>query len=59
MYRSVFEFIEESEEAGIERYKGMIRLLRAVLPGGKPLQVTRTRARVPSQSPRTDSQLLR
>ena len=41
MYRSVFEYIEESEEGGIQRYKGVIGQLRAVLPGGKaPLQVT-------------------
>ena len=41
MYRSVFEYIEESEENGIQRYQEVIARLRAVLPGGKaPLQVT-------------------
>ena len=40
VYRSVFEYIEESEEDGVQRYQEVIARLRAVLPGGKaPLQV--------------------
>ena len=41
VYRSVFGYIEDSEEDGITQYKEVIGRLRAVLPGGKaPLQVT-------------------
>ena len=43
VYRSVFEYIEESEEGGIQRYRDVIGRLCAVLPSGKaPLQATLT-----------------
>ena len=43
VYRSVFEFIEESEEGGVQRYRDVIGRLCAVLPSGKaPLQATLT-----------------
>ena len=41
MYRSVFGYIEESEEDGIKRYNEVIEQVRTALPSGKaPLQVT-------------------
>ena len=43
VYRSVFEYIEESEEGGIQRYRDVIGRLCSVLPSGKaPLQATLT-----------------